>query len=68
MISSAQMSALYPGGMFRNLPCACIPQARGGRGLFFPSFPFLLLARGFLTHLPFHPLGWLHKGFFSFQS
>lgn len=54
MISSARMSALYPRGMFKNLPCACIPQAYGVFSFLFP--PFLFLARGLLTYLPF-PLG-----------
>ena len=39
MISRAWMSALYPGGVFRNLPCACIPQTGV---FFFVSSPFLL--------------------------
>lgn len=60
MISTARMSALYPRGVLRNLPCACIPQTGvGGWGgvcvFFFLTSPFLLSARG-LTSLPF-PLG-----------
>lgn len=58
MISTARMSTLYPRGVLRNLPCACIPQTgvRGGGVFFFLTSPFLLLARGLLTSLPF-PLG-----------
>lgn len=43
MISSAWMSAHYPGGMFRNLPCACIPQAGG---IFLSIFLFSPLGQG----------------------
>lgn len=46
------MSALYPRGMFKNLPCACIPQTQGS----FPSYLSLSPLGQGPPNLPF-PLG-----------